>query len=152
MLIAALIFLLVVVVSVAIVLLYISGMSAKNNGWAVLAETYRLTGDFPERRLGFVTTTLNGYVLQHLMVIGLAESGLCLRPIQLFRAFHPSLLVPWERVSSERQANSFGVFYRVELGLPGMRIEWNEDTHLKLRELLPASWTAAQVALTSPEP
>lgn len=148
MLIAALIFLLVVVVSVAIVLLYISGMSAKNNGWAVLAETYRLTEDFPARRLGFVTTTLNGYVLQHLMVIGLAESGLCLRPIQLFRAFHPSLRIPWERVSSERQENAFGVFYRVELGLPGMRIEWNENTHLKLRELLPAGWTAAQVALS----
>ena len=73
MLIAALIFLLVVIVSVATVLLYISGMSAKNNGWARLAEVYRMAGPFPARQVGFLTTTLNGYVLQHLMVVGLED-------------------------------------------------------------------------------
>ncbi len=50
MLTAALIFVLVVIVSVATVLLYISGMSSKSNGWVRLAETYRLAGPFPERR------------------------------------------------------------------------------------------------------
>jgi len=149
MLIAALIFLLVVIVSVATVLLYISGMSSKNNGWVRLAEAYRLEGPFPERKAGFLTTTLNGYVLQHLMVAGVGERGLGLRPIQLFRAFHPSLLIPWEKIGTERREGAFGVIYRLDLGLPGMSIEWNEETHLQVAGLVPAAWPAARAALAA---
>lgn len=149
MLIAALIFLVVVLVSVATVLLYISGMSSKSNGWARLAELYRLDGPFPDRRVGFLTTTLNGYVLQHLMVVGLGENGLALRPIQLFRAFHPSLQVPWAKLRTSRHETEFGVAYRVELGQPDMRIEWSEETHRKLLAELPAGWPAARSALAA---
>jgi hypothetical protein len=148
MLIAALIFLVVVLVSVATVLLYISGMSSKSNGWTRLAELYRLDGPFPERRVGFLTTTLNGYVLQHLMVVGIGEKGLGLRPIQLFRAFHPSLLIPWARLSTSRREGEFGVSFRVELGQPEMRIEWSEETHRKLLAEVPEGWPAARAALT----
>lgn len=147
MLVAALIFLLVVVVSVTTVLLYISGMSSKSNGWQRLADAYRLHGPFPDRKVGFETTTLNGYVLQHLMVIGVGEKGLGLRPIQLFRAFHPSLLIPWDKISTRRQENAFGVTYRVDLGLPETRIEWSEETHRQVLALIPAEWPAARAAL-----
>lgn len=149
MLVAAFIFLLVVIVSVTTVLLYISGMSSKSNGWLRLAEAYRLAGSFPDRKVGFKTTTLNGYVLQHLMVIGIGERGLGLRPIQLFRAFHPSLLVPWDKISTERQENAFGVSYRVDLGLPDTRIEWNADTQRQVLGLIPAEWPAARAALSA---
>jgi hypothetical protein len=147
MLIAALIFLAVVLVSVATVLLYISGMSSRSNGWARLAELYRLEGPFPERRVGFLTTTLNGYVLQHLMVVGIGENGLALRPIQLFRAFHPSLLVPWAKLRTSRHQTEFGISYRVELGQPDMRIEWSEGVHRQIMAEVPAGWPPARAAL-----
>lgn len=147
MLMAALIFLLVVILSVATVLLYISGMSSKSNGWVRLAELYRSSTDFPERRLGFLTTTLNGYVLQHLMVVGLAPEGLALRPILLFRAFHPPLFIPWEKIATTRKQNAFGVSHELSLGEPGMRIEWSDATHRQIAELVPATWNAARAAL-----
>lgn len=149
MLIAALIFLLVVIISVTTVLLYISGMSSKSNGWQRMAEAYRLDGPFPQRKVGFLTTTLNGYVLQRLMVVGVGEQGLGLRPIQLFRAFHPSLLIPWSRIKTERQETAFGVIYRVDLGLPEMRIEWDEATHREVEALIPAALPAARTALSA---
>jgi len=147
MLIAALIFLVVVIASVTTVLLYISGMSAKNNGWARLAEAYGSTGTFPERRLSFVTTTLNSYVLQHLMVLGLSEAGLGLRPILLFRAFHPALLIPWGKLRTTRQETAFGVSYRVDLGLADNRIEWSDATHQQVLKQIPEDWQAARAAL-----
>lgn len=139
----------IVVVTVGI-LLYMSFMSADRNGWRRLATKYSLRSrglKFHGRKYHFCTAVMNGFAFHGILVIGVSAEGLLLHPVLLLRAFHSTLLLPWDdlRATPFQRTHDRGV--RVELQQPvdtdegpaPLVLEWSEKTHRLVADHLPAS-------------
>lgn len=122
------------------ILLYMSFMSADRTGWRALATKYRLRQrglKFRGTKHHFRTAVMNGFAFHGILVVGVCADGLVLHPFWLLRAFHPALLLPWDRLTARPFARTHDRGVRVELldsieteeGPVGLVLEWSETTH-----------------------
>lgn len=130
------------------ILLYMSFMSADRTGWRTLATKYRLRDrglKFRGRKHHFRTAVMNGFAFHGILVIGVCADGLVLHPFWLLRAFHPTLLFPWDKLTASPFARTHDRGVRVELldsietddGTVRMVMEWSDRTHGLVADYLP---------------
>jgi hypothetical protein len=89
-------------------------------GWRGLASRYRTSEPAPlgaESMSGMLGLISYNGVLE----VGLAENGLDLRVMKLFRAGHPPLRIPWAAIRVEGESSGFltGSVTRLRLGERG---------------------------------
>lgn len=137
----------IIVVTLGI-LLYMSFMSADRTGWRTLATKYRLRDrglKFRGRKHHFRTAVMNGFAFHGILVLGVCADGLVLHPFWMLRAFHPTLLFPWDQLTARPFARTHDRGVSVELldsieteeGLVRLVLEWSETTHGLVADYLP---------------
>lgn len=141
----------IVVVTFGMVL-YMSFMSADRNGWRELARRYRLRGRFEGTAYHFRTAVMNGFAFHGILVLGVGDSGLMLKPFWLLRAFHHTLLLPWDQLRATRFERTHHKGYRVtwkdgsetdgttkdDEDRPPLVLEWSDATQRLMDDYLPA--------------
>ena len=90
------------------------------SGWAGLARRYRCAADEPLGAEHLVTGMLGVVSFRGALTVGVAEDGLDLRVMALFRPGHPPLRIPWDAIQVEGEARRWflGPVTRLRLG-PG---------------------------------
>ena len=90
------------------------------SGWAALARRYRCADDEPHGAEHFVTGMLGVVSFRGALTVGIAEDGLDLRVMAVFRPGHPPLRIPWDAIQVEGEARRwfFGPVTHLRLG-PG---------------------------------
>lgn len=93
-----------------------------NLGWRRVARAYPATSDPPysARRWRFVSLSLGGLLgspnYGSSVLAWTSDAGFWLRPLLIFRAFHPTIYVPWAQVVSiERERMLLSSRARVKL-------------------------------------
>ncbi len=78
-------------------------LASRMSGWASLAQTYRLTGDFAALHWSFQSAAMRWYAhYGSCLTIGADSTGLYLSVWAIFRLFHPPLFIPWSEISVRR--------------------------------------------------
>ncbi|GAB4092053.1 hypothetical protein [Flaviaesturariibacter terrae] len=72
-------------------------------GWDKLAAEYRYDLPFDGRRIGITSAGINGVGYRNCLVLWIGRDGFYLKPVFLFRLFHPPLLIPWRDVRAVRE-------------------------------------------------
>ena|SRR5690606_17034734 len=78
--------------------LYILSKSA----WAHLADTYRYDRDFRGKKVGITSVRINGVSYNNCILLRFNHEGFYLRPVFVFRIFHPGVMIPWTEVQTVR--------------------------------------------------
>ena len=88
-------------------------------GWAALASRYRHRGPVPAARMGVVTGAINTTNYKNSLLVRYNGEGLYLRPVFIFRLFHPPLFIPWAEIgTAEEQSAVFGLWKSFPVGEP----------------------------------
>ncbi len=78
-------------------------LASRMSGWASLAQTYRLTGDFAAQHWSFQSAAMRWYAhYGSCLTVGADSTGLYLSVWAIFRIFHPPLFIPWSEISVRR--------------------------------------------------
>jgi hypothetical protein len=118
-------------------------------GWAALARSYRLTGEFDGRRWRFRSamvrhaTPMRYARYRSSVTLGANARGLYLAVLPLFRIGHPALFIPWSDVQVSRFDTAFFSYL-------DFRFRRVEAVYLRLSRSL-AQEVAAVGGLTVPE-
>lgn len=67
-------------------------------GWSDLAKHYKYEEDFTGERIGLISAAINKVNYNNCLVLRADSFGFHLKPILLFRAFHPPIFIPWDQV------------------------------------------------------
>ncbi len=81
------------------------------SGWRGLAARYRTELPAPPDQRSFLGGTVGWVNHRGTLQLGVAEDGLDLRVLVLFRPGHPPLRIPWDDITDE--GDGFGLFYEV---------------------------------------
>ncbi|MCP3097862.1 hypothetical protein LZ198_03120 [Myxococcus sp. K15C18031901] len=87
--------------------LFVSYIIAHGGGWIRLASRYRATGPAPRSLRRFASAQLGVMSYRACLNVGVDEHGLYLVPMWLFRAFHPSLRIPWSEIRARTKDRLF---------------------------------------------
>jgi len=70
------------------------------NGWTDLVSKHRAQSAPLGKKIGSVSGWFPRSSYSSTLTVWIAPDGLFIRPVLLFRAFHPTLLIPWSSVAS----------------------------------------------------
>lgn len=88
-----------VVLVIPVTLLAIGWLSARLSGWTALAARYRWDDEVSGTRFGWMSIGLRPlFWYNHCLTVTVSARGLSLRMQPILRLFHPSLLIPWDRI------------------------------------------------------
>ncbi len=77
----------------------ISFLIAKIGGWRLLARRFRLNSTFVGEKWSMQSAAMRfGVSYNNCLAVGANNMGLFVRPMTLFRLWHPPLFVPWNEV------------------------------------------------------
>lgn len=126
--------------------IFVAFMLSRVGGWDRLAESYRSDQPFFGTRFNLQAAQLRaGTNYNGCLTFGANHEGLYLRPIVLFRAFHPPLLIPW----SEITAKPVKVFRIV--GFVELRFQRAPEIPVKIRQSLADKLVVASNGLFRPQ-
>lgn len=82
---------------------------ARVSGWRRLGRAFAAPGPAPAgRRRRFQTAHFGWFAhYERCLLLILAEPGLYLRPMVIFRFWHPPLLIPWGAITAEERRTLF---------------------------------------------
>lgn len=88
-------------------------------GWRTLAKRFKFMDKFSGDRVGMISAKINFTNYNNAIILYYNEEGFYLKPIFLFRLFHPPVLVPWSEVK-DAQEKKFLFFknYDLTIGTP----------------------------------
>jgi hypothetical protein len=78
-------------------------------GWDRLVEKFRANDSFHGTRVGVVSATINQSNYNGSLVLKYNYEGIWLRPVFIFRLFHPAVLIPWTEIKEVRDRKMFFV-------------------------------------------
>jgi hypothetical protein len=88
-------------------------------GWTDLASHYKSEESFMGTRIGIISAAINGVNYNNTLVLKINEEGMYLRPIFIFRLFHPPILIPWKEIKEIRDKKIlFFNFKELVIGSP----------------------------------
>lgn len=99
-------------------------------GWSRLAGRYRCAADEPADAASGQTAMLGLVSYRSVLSVGVADDGLDLRVMALFRPGHPPLRIPWSAITVEAAGWSllmFGQVTTLRLGEGGPRLRLRSD-------------------------
>jgi hypothetical protein len=87
-------------------------------GWRQLAQRFHFEGQFPAQVWKFESARMRGIGgYRNALTVGADQSGLYIKPMRLFSAFHPPLFVPWAEISTyQRRSFILGPLVELRLG------------------------------------
>ena len=71
-------------------------------GWSSLASKYKFTQPFVGTRVGTICMYVNLISYRNALILEYNNEGLYIKPIILFRLFHPPILIPWTEIMGVR--------------------------------------------------
>ena len=71
-------------------------------GWSKLASKYKFTQLFVGTRVGTISMYINFINHKNTLILAYNDEGLYIKPIILFRLFHPPILIPWKEIMEVR--------------------------------------------------
>jgi hypothetical protein len=71
-------------------------------GWDKLVQHFKAIDKFEGKRVGLISVTINSGNYQNSIVLKYNYQGIYLKPIFLFRLFHPPVLIPWNEIKDVR--------------------------------------------------
>jgi len=107
-------------------------------GWADLVTNYTINRSFEGRRVGIITASINSVNYKNSLVLQYNEEGIYLRPVVLFRLFHPPVLIPWKEIKEVRDKKILFISYKeLIVGHPFVAaIGLNQNTFRKIEKQL----------------
>lgn len=89
-------------------------------GWRHLSQHYKVHGPYSARRIGLISVRLNSFVSYNNVILAAAnKEGFYLKPIFLFRPFHPPLFIPWTAVRKVEKQSFIQRFVELTVYTPG---------------------------------
>jgi len=77
-------------------------------GWADLVSSYRRDHTFVGKRIGIISAGINGLSYSNCLLLKYNEEGIYIRPILIFRLFHPPVMIPWTETTATRDKKILG--------------------------------------------
>lgn len=71
-------------------------------GWTGLASRYQYMDIFTGERVGIISAAINGVNYGNCLLLQYNRDGIYLRPVFIFRLFHPPVLIPWKEIKTVR--------------------------------------------------
>ena len=71
-------------------------------GWSGLASKYKSDTEFIGNRIGIISASINFANYRNVLILKYNDEGIYLKPIILFRLFHPPILIPWSEIKEVR--------------------------------------------------
>ncbi|MCB1051458.1 MAG: hypothetical protein KDC71_12745 [Acidobacteria bacterium] len=78
------------------------------SGWGRLAESYQHDEE-PSHIFRFESAYVGWVRFNGVLNLGITKSGLYLRPMFVFKLFHPGLLIPWQQLELDPRPRWFGM-------------------------------------------
>jgi hypothetical protein len=69
-------------------------------GWSDLENAYRFSDTFHGKRAGIISAGINGVNYKNCLILKYNDQGFYLKPIFIFRLFHPPVMIPWKDIIS----------------------------------------------------
>src|SRR5258706_3807006 len=76
-------------------------------GWDRLIERFKTNDAFHGKRIGIISASVNGANYNNSLILKYNYDGIYLRPILIFRLFHPPILIPWSEIKYVRDKKIF---------------------------------------------
>lgn len=107
-------------------------------GWLDLAAVYQTGDDFQGERVGIISASINGVNYNNCLLLKFNHEGLYLKPIFVFRLFHPPLFIPWKDIADVRDKKIlFSQFKELVIGSPAIAfLQISKATFLRLERPL----------------
>lgn len=105
------------------------------SGWSALADKYPASDVRPPKLHNFCSLILNQWISYNSCLrMGFTENALYIRPLWMFRLFHPPLLIPFKDLHEVNK--NWWIFYRVYgVGSPSItEIGFAPPMNLRLQE------------------
>jgi hypothetical protein len=67
-------------------------------GWTALAAKYRSNDVIAGTRVGMISAAVNTANYKNSLVLKYNDEGMYLRPVFVFRLFHPPVFIPWREI------------------------------------------------------
>lgn len=113
-------------------------------GWSNLIDKYLYQDHFIGERVGIISASINSANYKNSLILKYNEDGFYLRPMFLFRLFHPPVLIPWKEIKEVRTNKVlFSTTKQLIIGNPFVAmITLNENTFKKIENHLDRSITS----------
>jgi len=76
-------------------------------GWSKLAAQYKTLEKFEGAKITFASAGIGIASYNNALILKYNDEGLYLKPIFLFRAFHPPLFIPWKEITKVNDKKIF---------------------------------------------
>lgn len=109
-------------------------------GWALVARCYKHSGTFTGARVGIISAAVNTGNYKNSLLLKYNSEGFYLRPVFIFRLFHPPLFIPWTEIAAINDKSVMrGNTTELVVGHPELaRITILESTFKQIEHAVPA--------------
>ena len=71
-------------------------------GWSDLVSKYQYMDVFTGERVGIISASINGVNYSKCLLLQYNSHGIYLKPVFIFRLFHPPVVIPWKEIKAVR--------------------------------------------------
>ena len=69
-----------------------------NSAWVHLVAKFKFTDQFVGKRIGIISARINYVNYNNSLILYYNEKGFYLKPVFIFKLFHPPIFIPWNEV------------------------------------------------------
>lgn len=113
-------------------------------GWRDLASRFRYDDVFQGTRVGIASVGVNNMSYNNCFLLKYNEKGFHLKPLFIFRLFHPPVFIPWKEIRAVHSKKILFVkMNELVVGDPAIAFLQMKDATLnKMEYLKPGNWAA----------